>query len=70
VGNFVVWTVNETHWQVENVGNEKEENFDAVKIVDLVISSAQLANDVIGQIIECRLGAGRSSFIEYRIMRK
>jgi hypothetical protein len=53
-----------TDWKVENVGNEKEDNFDAVKIVDLVISPARLTDKVIGQLVECRLGAGSSSFIE------
>jgi hypothetical protein len=66
----VVRTVKMTHWEVEHVRNKKEDNFDKVKIVDLVLSSAHFANKVIGQLIECRLGAGRSSFIEYRIMRQ
>jgi hypothetical protein len=65
----VVRTVKMTHWEVEHLRNKKENNFDAVQIVDLVISPAQLASKVVGQLIECPLGAGRSSFIEYRIMR-
>jgi hypothetical protein len=60
----VVQRVMKTHWEVENVWNEKENNLDAVKIVDLVISPARLTNKVIGQLVECRLGAGCSSFIE------